>query len=302
MAFTSCAKSSAATAIDPDRLLQAQRRLRSQLLERAAGFDSAVQDLAAHMLLYLDQPDRCWITATEWLVRSIDVERVDGGWAKPTERVYEAAQYETLREAELGTIRGLAVDGGHRTLQMIWSSSRPIVHEDMEQASLFDEELRRYFLGRGVHTKMTAAIVYRRNPIGLLCVDRMSSKRRWTQAQYDRFSTVTRKVLPPVLGEAWRLLTSHVETPRSEADALSARTLPLDGLTVAERRLCRLVVQGLSYKEMARQTDRAFSTIDHQLRSIRRKLGVASTARLITLLSAQEEAERRPPVTAHSLA
>jgi DNA-binding NarL/FixJ family response regulator len=55
-------------------------------------------------------------------------------------------------------------------------------------------------------------------------------------------------------------------------------------LTPAERSVVRLVAEGLSYKEIARKLERSFSTVDHQLRSIRAKLGAASTARLNVLL------------------
>ena len=55
-------------------------------------------------------------------------------------------------------------------------------------------------------------------------------------------------------------------------------------LTPAERMVARLVAEGLSYKEVARKLKRSFSTVDHQLRSIRAKLGATSTARLNVLL------------------
>ena len=43
----------------------------------------------------------------------------------------------------------------------------------------------------------------------------------------------------------------------------------------------------MSYKEIARHLNRSFSTVDHQLRSVRTKLGVRSTSRLVRLLSDQ---------------
>jgi DNA-binding CsgD family transcriptional regulator len=51
-------------------------------------------------------------------------------------------------------------------------------------------------------------------------------------------------------------------------------------LTAAEKRVAILVLQGCSYKEIARQLGRSRSTIDHQLRSLRGKLGVHSTPKL----------------------
>jgi DNA-binding CsgD family transcriptional regulator len=58
-------------------------------------------------------------------------------------------------------------------------------------------------------------------------------------------------------------------------------------------KVARLVAMGLSYKEVARQLQRSLSTVDHQLRSIRDKLGVRSTSRLVRLLNVQFE--RLPP-------
>jgi DNA-binding CsgD family transcriptional regulator len=58
-------------------------------------------------------------------------------------------------------------------------------------------------------------------------------------------------------------------------------------LTPAERRVAELVAAGLSYKEIARRLDRSVSTIDHQLRSVRFKLGARSNSRLVRLLADQ---------------
>ena len=62
---------------------------------------------------------------------------------------------------------------------------------------------------------------------------------------------------------------------------------PLAELTPAERKVADLVATGMSYKEIARHLNRSFSTVDHQLRSVRTKLGVRSTSRLVRLLSDQ---------------
>jgi len=276
---------------DDNDLISTQRRLRSVLLENGVKCNRTVQELAARMLLYLDQPEQCWGIATEWLISAVDVERVDGGWSTPFDNTYTAGQFEATREPGLGSIQDLVVSSGNRTLRRIWSSAGPVVHEDMARESLFDDDLRRYFLSRGVHTKMTAALVFEGKPVGLLCVDRMSSARRWTRSQYECFASATQHVMPPILAEARRLNCRSALAPCGERGASPRETSsPLDLLSPAERRVCRLVAQGLSYKEICRSTNRSFSTIDHQLRSVRRKLGVASTAKLITLLAVEVSA------------
>jgi len=61
-------------------------------------------------------------------------------------------------------------------------------------------------------------------------------------------------------------------------------------LTPAERRVALLAATGMSYKEIARQLDRSFSTVDHQLRSVREKLGVRSASQLVRILNAHATA------------
>ncbi len=52
-------------------------------------------------------------------------------------------------------------------------------------------------------------------------------------------------------------------------------------LTPAETRVCELLRQGLSDKEIAAALGRAVPTVKHQVSSILRKHGVPSRARLI---------------------
>jgi DNA-binding NarL/FixJ family response regulator len=79
-----------------------------------------------------------------------------------------------------------------------------------------------------------------------------------------------------------RLAGDMLSATRSTHDET---TEPFRILTAAERAVARLAVDGLSYKEIARRLDRSVSTVDHQLRSARSKLGVRSTARLVNLMS-----------------
>ena len=76
--------------------------------------------------------------------------------------------------------------------------------------------------------------------------------------------------------------SSRADPPTVESGQIAHE---LAVLTPAELKVARLVATGLSYKEVARRLDRSLSTVDHQLRSIRDKLGVRSTARLVHLLN-----------------
>jgi DNA-binding NarL/FixJ family response regulator len=72
--------------------------------------------------------------------------------------------------------------------------------------------------------------------------------------------------------------SNYVSRPALKPDFLAK-------LTSSEIDIARLVAKGLSYKEIARIRGRSFSTIDHQLRSIRQKTGMSSTSALVSLLA-----------------
>jgi len=72
----------------------------------------------------------------------------------------------------------------------------------------------------------------------------------------------------------------------AQPDPLALPAYDLSLLTPAELKVARLVARGLSYKEVARQLDRSLSTVNHQLRRIREKLGARSTAGLVRLIAA----------------
>ncbi|MGL6209029.1 MAG: LuxR C-terminal-related transcriptional regulator, partial [Paracoccaceae bacterium] len=99
-----------------------------------------------------------------------------------------------------------------------------------------------------------------------------------TQADlYDCFEQTVADVLSPIIFVARGI--------GKAPDDAGCGAATLAGLTRSETEVARLVAKGLSYKEIARLRGRSFSTIDHQLRSIREKTGAASTATLIHLLS-----------------
>lgn len=74
---------------------------------------------------------------------------------------------------------------------------------------------------------------------------------------------------------------SVIRTLVGRPPILSAATIGSVDLTPAEERVCELVLQGLSNKEIASVLNRAEPTIKNQVASILRKHGVPSRARLI---------------------
>ncbi len=87
--------------------------------------------------------------------------------------------------------------------------------------------------------------------------------------------------LPPSPHRADPLPKSVLRTLPGRPPAEGAATAGSVDLTPAEERVCELVLQGLSNKEIASVLGRAEPTIKNQVASILRKHGVPSRARLI---------------------
>lgn len=283
--------------MNDDSLMATQRRLRQRLLDTASVIDwRPARDLAAHLLLHLDAPADCWRLAADWLREAFDADRVDCGFGRP-EAAWYRPQAQALRgDRDVPSVLGHAFEAGDGGVQAAWHAAGAVVLRDVSQARLLSHRERAVLLGFGTRIKMAAPITeLGSGPVGLVCLDWLDPHARDLEQSWSRFELVARDVLGPVMGAAERLhrpllgiavdaAAVSVAEPGSGVGADPGGVL-LGRLTPAELAVVRLAVDGLSYKEIARRLDRSFSTIDHQLRSARGKLGASSTARLVHLVS-----------------
>lgn len=272
---------------DTEDLFRQQRRLKQSLLDSPSAIRwKSARELAAYMLLSIDEPIVCWGLALDFLQRNLGVERVDGGFASPTDELYRPAFAECRSGPEVPSLLGLAVNNHAHSARKIWLSGCPLVHEDMEQDVVFDEALRRHFLSIGTVGKMTSAIFFENDPIGLVCADRMCKGAGWQSSQYECFDSVTRDVMAPILQAAKKSMLQYSGSDNEGQEAVPCRLASrLSTLSKTELQVCRLVASGMSYKEIGQHINRSFSTVDHHLRSIRSKLRVRSTGKLVSELS-----------------
>ncbi len=227
---------------DSGELFHQQQRLKHSLLDapQAIRWRSA-RDLAAHMLLSIDEPAVCWGLALDFLRRNLGVERVDGGFASPEDDLYWPAFAECRSGPDVPSLLGLAVNNHAHAARQIWLSGGPLVHENMEQDVVFDAALRRHFLSIGTIGKMTCAVFLGNEPIGLVCADRMSKGNGWQTSQFDCFDSVTRDVMAPILHVTKKcmLLNSHSDNGYPKAAPSRLASL-LPTLSKAELHVCRL--------------------------------------------------------------
>lgn len=275
-----------------DDVFAAQRQLRQHLLDTPNIRHKPARDLAAHMLLHLDDVSICWNIATEWLREELGCHRVDTGFGRAEDSQYLPGFAESKNtEYDVPSFGGFAVDNRDPIMRAMWAGNRPIVFADIKQDRRVTAALRRRMSGARTKSKFGAALRTRNGGFGLICAD-------WTEHLvpnkadlFDCFSHTVADVLSPIIAVA-----KDVSDANNPQAAVGHETVSvfhygrrgsgaLDALTSSEVEVARLAAQGLSYKEIATIRGRSLSTIDHQLRSIRSKMGVASTSNLIRLLS-----------------
>lgn len=273
--------------MDAEHLLELQRTLRGTLLDSSRITWRPARDLAAHLLLHLDDTQACWQLAVQWLRDAFDADRVDAGFASPWQATYRP-QAEARRSTRLvPTMTNASIDVTDAGVQGVWASPGIVVFRDVAQERRFGAPLRSNLLALGARNVLATALWHRGAPVGMACADWMESRVDASDARCSHFQELV-TVLGPVMGAARSLQGNGPDAPAGTGQSGAAgRSGPLAQLTPAERKVAQLVATGMTYKEIARQLNRSFSTVDHQLRSVRTKLGVRSTSRLVRLLSHQ---------------
>jgi DNA-binding CsgD family transcriptional regulator len=263
-----------------EELLHAQRLLRASLLDTRRALMPGAADLVAHLLLYLDDSDRCWQLSLDWLRAQVGADRVDGGFAAPWS-VYRPCAESVRQDLTMPSSVGKAFDPNDSSVRSVWASPQAVVFDDIAQDRRFSSQTRQSLLSLNARAKLALALRVQNGPVGLVCCDWVRERRQWKGELLRQVSSLAGEVLSPIMAAAWQLRGER--EPAAPGGGADPGAFP--ALTAGELAVARLVVTGLSYKEIAVRLSRSFSTVDHRLRAIREKLGVRSTARMTAMLS-----------------
>ncbi|MEO1702414.1 MAG: helix-turn-helix transcriptional regulator [Pseudomonadota bacterium] len=267
-------------------VLATQRRLRAQLLDRPAVRHAKARDLAAHMLLNIDDLNSCWSLAAHWLRVELACHRVDAGFGVPGAREYYPGFVEAKHDDyDVPSFEGGAVYNFDPVMRSMWHDEKPIALTDIKQDNRVTSYLRQRISGARTKSKIGGALRTGSVGYGLICAD-------WTEHFvphksdiFDCFEQTVADVLSPIIAVS-KAISEHDSSAGADDVAVDpTEDISLEVLTASELEVAKLVAQGMSYKEIARIRRRSFSTIDHQLRSIRHKTGVHSTSALVSLLA-----------------
>jgi DNA-binding CsgD family transcriptional regulator len=288
--------------MNDEDILHVQRSLRARLFEGGSAIRwRPGRELAAQLLLYLDDPEACWRLTTEWLRETLDADRVDGGFGGFVGAGGAPRDYVVIAESQRPGLRLPAVmnrrfEAADPALRAVWGQRGLLAFDDVSQAGM-PAAMRGTLQSLGTAAKVALPVHDGERPIGILCADWHREAPRWNEAACLEASRFTHAALGALMGAAQRLgrrVAAVPVLPQATVDVPDSgwgqAPAAWHELTPAEQRVAKLVAFGLSYKEVARRLDRSPATIDHQLRSIRQKLGVASTSRLVRLLSGVFEA------------
>lgn len=266
--------------------MSAQARLRDQLLASPSLIRwRPARDLAAHMLLFIDDSERCSAIAVEWIRRGLGCSRVDTGLGRVSGSTYLPG-YAESREPDVPTYAGSTVNNTVHAMQLMWLSDGPVVFRDVAGDSRFDMTLHDMLADAGTVSKMGAAVGPRERAVGLICADWVGREIPFSSALYERYESLVCDVLGPILAESHTLQRLRPAPPAWDEPAVArARS----SLTAAELKVALLAASGLPYKLIADRLNKSSATVDHQLRSIRRKLNVRTHAELAAVLASIDE-------------
>lgn len=270
--------------IDPSELLAVQRSLRDRLLcGKVSGEGQRQRELAAEMLLYLDEPQACWEASARWLMSVTAADRIDAGFSSSRDISYRPTFEFVRADVMLPRVLGTAMNARDPGIAAVWRSPRVVVFDDVRSDRRLGTGVRAALLAAGTRRKLAVALRDATVDVGLVCVDATASD-PWRAEECARLDSVARHVMAPILDAARRFAGAGEPVVRGTDPAHGSDEC--HGLTPTELRVARLVMAGCSYKEIARQLGRSVSTVDHHLRSMRDKLGVNSTAKLMHHLMA----------------
>ena len=197
----------------------------------------------------------------------LGADRADGGQAVVGQRTYSPRW--TVATGSVAMSYELPMDDP--VIRQVLATPETFVVHDIR------EEIGGSATGELMSAIDTRAIAVRRlerdaDGMGFVCVDWVGRAADVSREQVELLDVFVTKVLSP-------LLRAAPVGPQPGPD-------PLAVLTAAELEVCRLAVEGHSYREIASRRNTSVHTVGHQLSAARRKLEVPNTAALATLLAA----------------
>ena len=224
---------------------------------------SKVKDVAAHLILEIDDPRTQLAIACRFVSEHLDACRVDAGFGNAKDEIWTASVEHRNAASSAPSIVNLHLPNQSGVVQRVWKSATPVNYQDCLKAPKF-APFRDGFKELRTKSMVVQRLAVDRTKFGIMCVDQTTHARRWKPQEMEFLHDFCRNTLSPLSAIArFRKLQEH----------------PI--LTKAEFEAVKLAAAGLTYKEIARRLGKSVRTIEHQLRNARQKTGATNQADLV---------------------
>ncbi len=258
--------------------LSTQQRLKTQLLDTTwKSLDATLRGVCAEMILNIHNEQACWDVLAQALRCYADCDRVDAGRCTRSDAHYSPCVQAARADVPMPNVVGLQLPNQTAGVQWLWHNAQPLVTSDLHADSRLDRPLVALLRASGTQALVSLAVQHAGTGVGVVCLDHVTSARQWRVDRVARLFDFVQQAAAPVLAAAQALKTAHSH-PAS--------------LSPAEARVAAIAATGAGYKVIARRLNKSASTVDHQLRSIRRKLQAQSHAHLVLVLNTPGSAQQ----------
>jgi DNA-binding CsgD family transcriptional regulator len=256
-------------------VLKKQQDLKNQTLDRWHGFSPSLRAACAEMILTIAQPKHCWQVLSEVLRTELDCDRVDAGPCNRYDLDYSPIAQANRPNILVPNVLGFSLPNQSREVQQLWYQTSPLISDAIENDSRFQPQLVSMLKSSGTKSLISFSIQQKGFDVGLVCLDQIESLRPWRSIGTANAYQFVTSIAAPILAASAAV---------TQACARAPSIVPMHLLSPRELEVAILASKAMSYKLIARKLGKSFSTVDHQLRSIRHKLGVKNQPELVRFL------------------
>lgn len=231
--------------------------------------DGDLSTTIASMLAAVNEPRQMIGVALSFLSKTLRAGRADLAFGLPTAKELPIAV--SLRGTFLNpSTQDAYLPNRHPVFQRVWRSPQPLTGVDCQSISVQATCFRDDLSDAGLHNPLAQRLLYRNDPLGIVCLDTQVPGRYWKNEDKIFLSDFSKNYLAPLIS-----LSRQLDTKRCNEKP-----------SPAELKAIRLSAQGFSYKRIAQALEKSERTVESQFRSARARTGARNQEELIKLCEA----------------
>ena len=243
-------------------------------IEASAEHAASTQDCdlstaIAGMLAAVNEPRQMIGVALSFLSKTLKAGRADLAFGSPSDK--ELAIAVSLRGKFLNpSTQDAYLPNRHPVFQRVWRSPQPLMGVDCQSIPAQARSFRDDLSDADLHNPLAQRLLYRDEPLGIVCLDTHAPGRYWNNEDKIFLSDFSKNYLAPLIS-----LSRQLDTKRCNEKP-----------SPAELKAIRLSAQGFSYKKIAHALEKSERTVESQFRSARARTGARNQEELIKLCEA----------------